>query len=196
VSLIKYGQAVTLTLSDYSTDGQAASISWAGEGQLARFFVAEGSYLHDSSLTPSADSKFTEVLVDQLPVGATFEATYDGSSLTVSGQNLSQFVVYAPQPITTLTLQTTDSNNQVTAQEITANGFVQVGDYLYFNVQAPQPNPPPEPTPTSQPNPPPEPTPTPEPEPTPTPEPDTPPVNDKFTVYLPYVSVAARNSTD
>lgn len=182
-TLVNYGSAEVLVLNNYTTNGKAASISHGSTGQITRFFVAEGTFLSDSTLNTSAESEFSDVLVSHLLPGATFEASYEGTSLTVSGKNLSQFVAYTPFSIEVLYRQTVDENNFVITEVIQPESYQQVGDYLYFNV-LPLSKPTPTPTPL-----------TPTPSLTPTAPPATPPpatpappqTEQEFKLYLPVI---------
>ncbi len=137
VTLVNYGDTNSISLGNYTLDGKAASISFNSSGQQDGYFLAEGTSLKNSSLVTSAGSQYSDVLVTQLPAGATFEANYNGSDLTVSGSNLTQFVAYAPVTVQRLYLRSVNGNNRVSITEIPGNSYTQVGDYIYYNIAPP-----------------------------------------------------------
>ncbi|MFH1926992.1 MAG: hypothetical protein ABIK79_02280, partial [Chloroflexota bacterium] len=86
--LFKYGSEGSVSLGEYEFNGQVASVIKDSQGNLTHLFLGKGTHL--------ADSNGSRTLLQASNPATVLEATYSGTALALSGENVEGLSLYAP----------------------------------------------------------------------------------------------------
>jgi hypothetical protein len=117
--LSTYGVITDVTVGNFSYNGKAATIRKNSTGELKSIFLSRGTYLQELGADILRTSNNNIV----------FDAVYSGNTVTVSGENITDFTLYAPG-ITSLIVNGASANFTRNGDYISYSGTTALLDYI------------------------------------------------------------------